>query len=160
MSSSSCPRRDHERSCREQAGFTLLEVMIVCLIVAVLAALAVPNYADSIRRGKIIEATSALSDARQRTEQWFLDNRTYAGGCAAAIVEAQKTVRAFTLTCPAPADPVTQYTIQAAGAAAENMTGFTYTIDQDNVRRTTAVGAGWGGAPKACWITKKDGTCS
>ncbi len=39
-------------------GFTLLEVMIVTAIVAVLAAIALPNYSDYIKRGKIIEATS------------------------------------------------------------------------------------------------------
>src|ERR1700676_5455995 len=63
-------------------GFTLIEVMIVVAIVAVLAAIALPNYADYVRPGKIIEATQRLSEARTKLEQWFLDNRTYVGGCA------------------------------------------------------------------------------
>src|ERR1051326_6623594 len=54
-----------------QDGFTLLELVFVVAIVAVLAAIALPNYADYVKRGRIIEATTALSDARQRTEQQF-----------------------------------------------------------------------------------------
>src|SRR5258708_6947981 len=64
------------------AGFTLIEVMIVVAIVGVLAAIALPNYSDYVKRSKIIEATSVLSDLRVRYEQFFLDNRTYTGGCA------------------------------------------------------------------------------
>ena len=70
-------------------GFTLIEVMIVVAIVAVLAAIALPNYADYVKRGKIIEATSALSDLRTRYEQYYLDNRTYAGGCAGDQADRQ-----------------------------------------------------------------------
>ena len=60
----------------------MLEVMIVTAIVAILAAIALPNYADYVTRGKITEATTALSDMRQRYEQFFLDNRSYLNGCA------------------------------------------------------------------------------
>ncbi len=67
--------------CGRVKGFTLIEVMIVVAIVAVLAAIALPNYSDYIKRGKIIEATSALSDARTRFNQFYLDHRTYVGGC-------------------------------------------------------------------------------
>ena len=63
-------------------GFTLLEMMIVVAIVGILAAIAIPNYSDYVKRGKIIEATQRLSEARTKLEQWFLDNRTYVGGCA------------------------------------------------------------------------------
>src|SRR5664279_3839562 len=62
-------------------GFTLIEVMIVVAIVAVLAAIALPSYTDYIRRGKIIDATSKLSDARVHLEQWFQDNRSYLRAC-------------------------------------------------------------------------------
>src|ERR1700676_1856845 len=84
-------------------GFTLLEVMIVVAIVAVLAAIALPNYSDYVKRGKIIDATSKLSDARVHLEQWFQDNRTYAGACTAVTGVVRTAIGPndyFALSCP------------------------------------------------------------
>src|SRR2546425_8114960 len=65
-------------------GFTLIELMVAVAIVAILAAVALPNYTDYVRRGKIQEATSALLAMRVKTEQYFQDNRQYpTGGCVA-----------------------------------------------------------------------------
>jgi type IV pilus assembly protein PilE len=136
-------------------GFTMLEVMIVVAIVAILAAIALPNYSDYVKRGKIIEATSALSDLRTRYEQFYLDNRTYAGACA-PILLAVGTPRAFTITC---VDGANAYTGTATGVANEGMNLFVYTIDQSNTKQTLSVPPGWGN--QACgWVTRKDGSCS
>jgi len=35
------------------------------------------------------------------------------------------------------------------------MVGFGFTINEQNVRATTATPAGWGGAQAACWISRK-----
>src|SRR5260221_3836774 len=137
-------------------GFTLIEVMIVVAIVAVLAAIALPNYADYIKRGKIIEATSALSDLRTRYEQWYLDNRTYVGGCA-VIRPVVDTVRSFVIDCAGEA--ANAYTGTATGKAAEGMDLFGYQINQANAKATTGVPPGWGNL--GCgWVTRKDGSCS
>ena len=108
------------------AGFTLIEVMVVVAIVAILAAIALPNYGDYIKRSKILEAVSALSDLRVRYEQYFLDNRTYVGGCAqfGALVQAQ--TRSFTIDCSA-GEAAATYSGTATGIAANGMSGFTYT---------------------------------
>ncbi len=140
---------------RGAIGFTLLEVMIVVAIVAILAAIALPNYADYVKRGKIIEATSALSDLRTRYEQYFLDNRTYLNGCA-LIQPLVNTARAFTITC---ADTATTYTGTATGKAGESMGLFTYTIDQNNAKTSVITEPGWSGNG-TCWAIRKDGSCS
>ena len=69
---------------RTQRGFTLIELMVTVAIIAVLAAIAVPNYRDYVTRGKLVEASAGLSDARVKMEQYFQDNRTYPGGCVTA----------------------------------------------------------------------------
>jgi len=141
------------------SGFTLLELMIVCVIVAVLAAIALPNYSDYVKRSKIIEATSGLSDLRQGMEQWFLDNRTYSGYCASTVglTRVQPNVRAFTLTCPT--ENPTDYKLQAKGNPAEGMdTGFVYTIDNTGAKTSTGP-AGWAGNT-TCWAVRKSGECS
>ncbi len=122
-------------------GFTMIEVMIVVAIVAVLAAIALPNYADYIKRGKIIEATSALSDLRTRYEQYYLDNRTYVGGCA-IIKPVVNTVRAFDIDCAG--ETAATYTGTAAGKASEGMTGFGYSINQANLKTTNGRACGLG----------------
>jgi type IV pilus assembly protein PilE len=144
-------------------GFTMLEVMIVCAIVAILAAIALPNYSDYVKRGKIIEATSALSDARVRFEQSYLDNKTYAGACAAVQTAAGQALKAFTLDCCTTAPTGSTYSCTATGKATEGMSGFSYKIEQTNattnVKSSTITASGWNGNG-SCWAVRRDGTCS
>jgi prepilin-type N-terminal cleavage/methylation domain-containing protein len=137
-------------------GFTMIEVMIVVAIVAILAAIALPNYADYVKRGKIIEATSALSDLRTRYEQFFLDNRTYVGGCA-VIKPVVNTARAFDIDCSN--ESGSTYTGTATGKAGEGMGNFVYTIKEDNKKSSTITESGWS-ASGNCWTIRKDGSCS
>src|SRR5260221_386939 len=61
-----------------QQGFTLIELMIVVVLIAVLASIALPQYTNYVKRGKAMEATSQLADMRVKLEQWYQDNRTWA----------------------------------------------------------------------------------
>ena len=61
------------------AGFTLIEVMITVAVVAILAAVAMPQYFDYVTRSRLVEAKTNLVDMRTRLEQFFLDNRAYPG---------------------------------------------------------------------------------
>ncbi len=140
-------------------GFTLIELMVVVAIVGILAAIALPSYADYVRRSKIIEATSELSDMRTRYEQFFLDNRTYAGGCAVIQPVVAPLAKSFTVDCTTVAETATTYTGTATGKASEGMNGYVYTIDQTNAKVTTSTGP-WGKSSAVCWVTRKDGSCT
>ena len=62
---------------RDKGGFTLIEVMIVVAIIAILAAIAIPQL--SVHRTKSYN-TSAISDIKNAAiaqEAYYVDNRTY-----------------------------------------------------------------------------------
>ena len=59
------------------AGFTLIEVMIVVVVIGVLIAIALPGYESSMQKGRRADAKSALLSAASRQEQYMLDRGTY-----------------------------------------------------------------------------------
>ena len=141
------------------AGFTLLEVMIVCAIVAILAMVALPAYQEYILRGKIVDGTVKLGDFRAQMEKAFLDNRSYVDGTGKCLVADRTAVAKdgnyFDLACVGTA---TTYTVTATGSTLNGMpAGFVYTVDQTNARTSTGP-SGWAGNA-TCWAVRKDGTC-
>ncbi len=133
----------------QQKGFTLLELMVTFAIIAILATIAIPAYSEYVKQGKVAEATSTLADLRIRTEQYFQDTRTYVN---APCTPAPGTTKHFDFVCNADA---TTYTITATGKADQDLSGFEFTINQDNLKTSKYEGA----TGATCWITKKGGTC-
>jgi type IV pilus assembly protein PilE len=135
-------------------GFTLIEVMIVVAIIGALAAIAMPMYNDYIIKSRVNEATAGLSDLRVKMEQFFQDNRTYAGACAVGTVtELPSNTKYFDFACSNLA--ATTYTVTATGKS--NMTGFVYTVNQANTRATTITGVSGWSSNAACWVVSKSG---
>jgi len=143
-------------------GFTIIEVMIVVVIVAILASIAIPSYTEYVVRSKLGESSATLLGQRVKMEQFFQDNRTYVGACAAGTVAPLPTgLKYFTVACSNQSNAT--YTITATGNCGggvdASMCGFIFTIDQANNRVTVAVPAGWTLPAGNCWVTKKGGNC-
>lgn len=136
---------------KKQAGFTLIEVLVVVAIIGILAAVALPSYNDYVVRGKIPEATSALSVKRVQVEQWFMDSRAYTGAPACVNDTSNKY---FDISCSVLT--ATTFTLQAVGKG--QMAGFTFTVDQSNAKTSTGPGA-WGTGAN-CWLVRKGGACA
>jgi len=159
---------------RFQQGFTLIEVMITVVIVAILAAVAVPNYTDYVTRSKFTEAHGTLADLRVKMEQYYMDNRRYsttaAGGtCGLGAVPATANTRYFTYACATSTPNASgdqQYVLTATGAGAEGLTGLAFTINHSNTRTTTVTAATYMAdkgyatpSPNNCWVKKKPSLC-
>ncbi len=137
-----------------QMGFTLIEVMIVVAIIAILSAIALPNYQEYVKRGQIVDGLVPLADMGGKLEQYFQDNRTYENACGVGGL------------APAPAETIrfkykctlgkTTYTVTAEGQG--SMSGFAFTLNQQGQRATTSTPAGWT-AGSNCWSARKDGSC-
>jgi type IV pilus assembly protein PilE len=137
-------------------GFTLIEIMITVAIVAILASIALPAYNDYVMRSKISEAVANLSDMRTKMEQFFLDNRTYAGACAAGTVAPLPSGKYFNYACSGLSG--TAYTVTATGKASTDMSDFVYNINEKNERKTLGVPPSWT-STSDCWTLRKDGSC-
>lgn len=62
--------------CRRK-GFTLVELLIVVAIIAVLAAIAVPNFLEALTRAKVSRVKSDLRTAATCMETYAVDNNAY-----------------------------------------------------------------------------------
>lgn len=91
------------------AGFTLLELMITLVVIAILASIAYPSFIDSIRKSRRADAVSALARVQQAQERWRANNGTYAG-----------TLGGLSLSATSPDGHY--------GLALSNATALTYTV--------------------------------
>ena len=65
------------RTRRRQAGFTLVELVVVVLIIGILGALMIPGYTKSVESAKADDAAAIVQMIGQSNRMFRLDNNNY-----------------------------------------------------------------------------------
>ena len=85
---------------RKAAGFTLIELIVVMLIIALLASLAVPRYFGSLQKSKDAVLKENLTLMREALDKYYGDNDKYPAALDELV--SRKYLRSI------PRDPVTE----------------------------------------------------
>jgi type IV pilus assembly protein PilE len=134
----------YRQSRSSHRGFTLIEVIVVMTMLAILAAIAIPNYSDYVLRSHRSSAQSFVADVASRQAQFFLDRRTYAATVAALNLTAPPELAAryaFAINVDAGPPPGFQVTATPIGVQVDDRCGA-LTINQAGAK---------GAAGTRCW---------
>jgi type IV pilus assembly protein PilE len=104
---------------RRVGGFTLIELAIVMVIVAILAAIALPSYTRYVVRGNRSAAQSYMTDLAGREQQYLLDNRSYANQATIFLSDPvpSNVSKFYGVTVATPAGNPPRFTITATPVA-------------------------------------------
>lgn len=131
------------RAPRHAAGFTLIELMITVIVIAVLAAISIPSYQQYVLRSHRAVVKADMAEYAQRAERFHSSNNSYSGFTLPATVSPREGgTKRYGLAFKGDG---TSFTITASpdGAQTKDSCGK-LTVDQAN--RKTAVGTA-----SDCW---------
>ncbi|MFC5551271.1 pilin [Massilia aerilata] len=123
---------------KAEAGFTLIELMIVVAIIGILAAVAIPAYSNYTIKAKVGAAMSSVASLQTAVANCIQEN----GGVATTCDSGTAEVPAFTPTKELSGAVVTDGEIVATFAAAgigSGVNGTTFTMTPSAVANQTTI---------------------
>ena len=135
-----------DRTWTSRHGFTLIELMIVVAIAALLLALALPSYNDSVRRGRRSDAADVVTGVMHAQERWRGLNPLYSDSLTVLNQPAQSQGGYYSLALSAATGA--GYTLTASAVSGRGQDGdsgcTTLTVTVANGSPTYAPAACWG----------------
>jgi type IV pilus assembly protein PilE len=104
------------------SGFSLIELMVTVLVIAILVSIAVPTYQNSVRKARRTDARSALVDLQAREERYFTTHPSQGYTTLASDLGYAASGATTDLSTAQPLGTSGYYTVQIAAGS----TGFLY----------------------------------
>ena len=82
-------QRFHEKLKEREDGFTLIELLVVILIIAILAAIAIPVFLKQREKGWTAQSESALKNAATAMESYGTANNGNYSSATEALLESE-----------------------------------------------------------------------
>ena len=114
-----------------QSGFTLIELMIVVAIIAILAAIAIPQYNNYVLRAQISRAVGEMYSLRKAVEICENDG-SVGSACAFDTISSDMLIAEPNIT-PSPM----KITAEFGQNASSRLTGGIIQLDRDNKGKWT-----------------------
>ncbi|XPV77106.1 MAG: type II secretion system major pseudopilin GspG [Desulfovibrio sp.] len=70
-------RVDNNKKSRLKAGFTLLEIMVVIVILGILGAIVAPKFMDEPHKARVVKAKMQIGNLSTALNKFYLDNGFY-----------------------------------------------------------------------------------
>jgi prepilin-type N-terminal cleavage/methylation domain-containing protein len=130
------------KSRRNSAGFTLVELAVVVVIIGVLAAFAVPRFLASVERSKAAEAFNYLATVHSAQERYHARQGTYADQLAKldTVMVSPEYFSVGDIAVPSGSDSLEtgwELALTRAGAAA-GYGAYTVVFNQDGFDTTNS----------------------
>ena len=77
---------------KSKKGFTLIELLVAVLIIAILAAIALPQYKMAVGKAKYSELKTITKSVWEAAQRYYLANNTYVGANNNIDIEIPKTI--------------------------------------------------------------------
>ncbi len=127
-------------------GYSLIELAITLVVIAILASIALPSYRQYILRSHRTDATRALQDVAAREESYFFSNNAYTSTLTDLGTSASAGGTYFQVQVASASSTAYSVTATAQGTQTQDVACTSFAINQAG--QQTSVGTG---TAATCW---------